>query len=475
MNMKKSLIVAIVLSAGIIFSAVPCGSVVGAASFPVKLPYATGESFVVVQGYDTPPTHIKKDTYALDFSQNGCQAYGRAAVAAAAGKVMFISQEGYNGGYGTELIIDHGGNVVSRYAHMIPDSIAVGPNDAIKQGDVIGRIGDTGLVAGAACADHPGTHLHFAMDMVNGNGTFTAYDPEPISGYTAMTTGKWYLSDNGVDGNMAVAAIGKVLGAYEATVSTRSDTATTTASTTISITTTAPTAVATTTTIVMSSIPVGGVSVVSVAPPLVLPPVTPSPPSASISTSTDSNTINSTTTDSATSTQDSSSTISIASSTPSDASPPPLVATSSDILFEQTNAGANSPGSWYDDNWFELGNGFAGTLTALTLKGDVNDSLYSASHVSLQEFKDPSYTALTREFTISDDAPFTPAMETTTFGGLSIPLKPYFYYRLSTVQDRQNRSVILSGTASTTVGAVMGDNFIYGTGRVESTSTFFRS
>lgn len=114
---KSSIIIVIVLS----FLAVPARmlAAIGASSTmpsPVaKLPYAKGQSFIVTQGYDTPPTHIKKDLYALDFTQNGCEAYGKAVVAAASGKVMFASQEGYDGGYGTELIIDHGNNIVSRY------------------------------------------------------------------------------------------------------------------------------------------------------------------------------------------------------------------------------------------------------------------------------------------------------------------------------------------------------------------------
>jgi len=59
----------------------------GADSAPsVKLPYAKGQSFVVTQGYDTPPTHIKKDSYALDLTQNGCDAYGVPVVAAASGR-----------------------------------------------------------------------------------------------------------------------------------------------------------------------------------------------------------------------------------------------------------------------------------------------------------------------------------------------------------------------------------------------------
>jgi hypothetical protein len=64
-------------------------------------------------------------------------------------------------------------------------------------------------------------------------------------------------------------------------------------------------------------------------------------------------------------------------------------------------------------------------------------------------------------------------MATTTFSGLSILLKPYFYYRISTVQDLHNRSVILAGTATTTVGTAMWNNFVYGVGRVEYTTPFF--
>ena len=56
--------------------------VANAGSAPsVKLPYVKGQSFLVTQGYNTPPTHIKKDSYALDLTQNGCDAYGMPVVA----------------------------------------------------------------------------------------------------------------------------------------------------------------------------------------------------------------------------------------------------------------------------------------------------------------------------------------------------------------------------------------------------------
>jgi hypothetical protein len=458
--MKKwPTIIILMFAAAATFACVLPTRTIAASGTPVaKLPYAKGQSFVVTQGYDTPPTHIKKDSYALDFTQDGCEAYGKAAVAAASGTVMFASQEGYNGGYGTELIIDHGNNIVSRYAHMIPDSITtVATGTAIRQGQTVGLIGDTGLVAGAACVAHPGTHLHFAMDTVNADGTFSAYDLEPISGYINMTIGKWYLSDNGDDDGAAPAV------------------AVATSTTLPNIT--APIVVATTTPSVASSVasavtspsaPVyifsGGVSVTSAS-------VSADSDLATASTSTPTSTSTADATD--TDTYDASNNTSTPSDATSTAPSSTAAASSSRILFAQLDDSANSVGSFYDDNWFTLGNGFAGTLNALTLEGAVSNQDYLASHVALQEFKDKNYTAMVQSFPISDNAPFTYAMATATFGGLSISLKPYFYYRLATMQDYQNRSVILAGTATTTTGMAMWDNFIYGTGRVEYTEPFF--
>jgi murein DD-endopeptidase MepM/ murein hydrolase activator NlpD len=400
-----------------------------ASSLSVKLPYAKGERFVVSQGYDAPPTHIKKDSYALDLTQNRCDAYGKAVVAAASGKVMFSSQEGYNGGYGTELIIDHGAHIVSRYAHMIPESITAGAiGSIIRQGQTVGLVGDTGLVAGMACVAHPGAHIHFAMDTVNADGTFSPYNPEPISGYTNMTQNVWYLSDNGDDDG--VAATG-------------------------------------------SAVPVGGVAVISIG---AASSPSPPPPLESDATSTDdaTNTFIATTSVATTTVVVATDTIETAASSTPTSSPVALITTpATGTLFTQLDDDTNSPGSWYDDNWFELGNGFSGTLTALTLQGKINDRSYFASHISLQEFRDKNYTVMIQEFPISNDAPFTSAIASTTFDGLSIPLKPYFYYRLTTLEDWQNRSVILAGTATTTTGVAMWNNFIYGAGRVEYTTPFF--
>jgi len=435
-----------------------------AAALSVKLPYAKGESFVVTQGYNSPPTHIKKDAYAIDLTQNGCAAYGLSAVAAASGTAMFVSQEGYNGGYGTEIIVSHGGAIVSRYAHLIPDSITVATGTPIRQGQMIGRIGDTGLVAGAACAAHPGTHIHFAMDTVNADGTFSAYDPEPISGYTDITEGKWYLSDNGDD--EAGAATTVLLPPSSTPPS--------------ALAMTTSTVVATTTAI---AAPVNG----AIVPNSGFTTVSPGISVAQVPSTTLEMTITVTTTTAATSSDENDA---VATSTPTDdatstvsgdatgtqettPSSTILAASSSDILFEQLGDDVQSTQSYYSDNWFELGNGYSGTLTAITLEGAENSPDYLAGQITLQEFKDKNYSAEVEEFPISENAPFTFTMATATFNGLSILLKPYFYYRISTLQDRSLISMILAGTATTTTGTEMWANRMAYVGREEFTAPFF--
>jgi murein DD-endopeptidase MepM/ murein hydrolase activator NlpD len=80
--------------------------------------------------------------------------YGASIVAADSG-VVIISE--YSSSYGNYIVISHGNNVTTLYAHMSSRIAKVG--DKVKQGDVIGKVGSTGASTGP--------HVHFEVS-VNG-------------------------------------------------------------------------------------------------------------------------------------------------------------------------------------------------------------------------------------------------------------------------------------------------------------------
>ncbi len=81
--------------------------------------------------------------------------HGSAITAARGGTV---SSTGRMGGYGNLVLVDHGGGIVTAYAHL--SSIEVGVGQSVSAGQRIGGMGCTG-----SCT---GTHLHFEV-RVNGN------------------------------------------------------------------------------------------------------------------------------------------------------------------------------------------------------------------------------------------------------------------------------------------------------------------
>lgn len=80
---------------------------------------------------------------------------GTPILAADTGMVTF---RGWSGNYGYMVKIDHGGGVVTMYAHLSAFNVQVG--DTVNKGDVIGYVGDTGFSTGP--------HLHFEI-QVNGS------------------------------------------------------------------------------------------------------------------------------------------------------------------------------------------------------------------------------------------------------------------------------------------------------------------
>lgn len=78
---------------------------------------------------------------------------GSSIMASAAGTVIISKTGGYNGGYGTYIVISHANGTQTLYAHMSKNYAKVGQK--VEQGQIIGAVGSTGWSTGA--------HLHFEI------------------------------------------------------------------------------------------------------------------------------------------------------------------------------------------------------------------------------------------------------------------------------------------------------------------------
>ena len=72
--------------------------------------------------------------------------------AAGDGKVIF---RGRKGGYGNVVVIQHGSNISTLYAHLNNFARSVPHGARVKQGQTIGFVGSTGLATGP--------HLHYEV------------------------------------------------------------------------------------------------------------------------------------------------------------------------------------------------------------------------------------------------------------------------------------------------------------------------
>lgn len=78
---------------------------------------------------------------------------GTRILAAASGKVIVAKEGGWNGGYGSYLVIKHGNGTQTLYSHASKVIVSIG--QTVAQGQVIGYVGSTGKSTGS--------HLHFEV------------------------------------------------------------------------------------------------------------------------------------------------------------------------------------------------------------------------------------------------------------------------------------------------------------------------
>ncbi len=101
-----------------------------------------------LSGFDYTPN---ANHWGIDIAGNE----GEAVYATDAGVVVYAGWNNY--GYGNMIMVDHGNNFQSLYAHL--SAINVGCGQSVGQGDVIGAIGTTGHSSGA--------HLHFEIRAIS--------------------------------------------------------------------------------------------------------------------------------------------------------------------------------------------------------------------------------------------------------------------------------------------------------------------
>lgn len=156
-----------VVAVGLFGSAWASLSIVLAGEPPFQLPWPATEVHNINGGYSygCGPTHTGADLDAIDFAL----ASQSDVSATAAGTV--IESAGMRAGYGIYVVIAHGNGFTSRYAHLDESLVSVG--QAVKQGQLIAKSGNTG--------NSSGPHLHW---VVYQNGL--AYKPEPASWYSGF-------------------------------------------------------------------------------------------------------------------------------------------------------------------------------------------------------------------------------------------------------------------------------------------------
>ena len=131
-------------------ASLPSGGVGGIATGPVfAIPdFAWPLGGILCDFFGTPRGNLAGFHTGVDI----CAATGTFIGSTAPGIVILA---GWDGSFGLSVLVDHGGGVVSRYAHMSQIDVFLG--QSVDAGTLLGFVGSTGLASGS--------HLHFEILM----------------------------------------------------------------------------------------------------------------------------------------------------------------------------------------------------------------------------------------------------------------------------------------------------------------------
>ncbi|MDR6508152.1 peptidoglycan DD-metalloendopeptidase family protein [Arthrobacter oryzae] len=152
---------------------------------PYKLPYPAGHAYNISQSPGGSTSHNDDyNRHAVDIETP----YGTTIVASAAGRVYFEGLDAYGGGI--MVLIDHGNNRCSQYAHL--SSTIVNKDEWVVQGQHIASSGATGNASGP--------HLHWnIVDCVTKKSSEI---PNTVEAGTYYPAGSRPVSENGLSNKL---------------------------------------------------------------------------------------------------------------------------------------------------------------------------------------------------------------------------------------------------------------------------------